>query len=370
MSSGRIRIWYLIGSLQVGGANRTLVDLANNLDHERFDVTIWTLLRHNPLADDLVPAVEFRCLGASGKTDILTVFRLLRVVRRERPDILQSFLFFDNTLARVAGALSPETTVISGVRSVPESPDRLRDVVDRLTMPLADYVVSNSEAGRELAIRRGADPDSVSVIENGRDLSAYQEATAPPELRSELGVPSDARLVGTVGRLIERKGGYDLLEAWPDVMSEHSDAQLLFVGDGPEREGLERAAERHGVADSVTFVGTREDVPELLDAMDVFVFPSHFEGLPGALIEAMAVGLPIVATECTGNAELLSDGTTATLVPIRDSSTLAEHLEMVLSDEQLRSRMGAHAKRVSTDRYAVKTMVNQFVDLYDNAISS
>jgi glycosyltransferase involved in cell wall biosynthesis len=370
MPGERIRIWYLIGSLQVGGANRTLVDLANNLDHDRFDVTVWTLLDNNPLADDLVPEVESRCLDASGKTDVLAAIRFLRAVRREQPDILQSFLFFDNTLARTAGTLSPETRVITGVRSVPESPSRLRTLVDRLAMPLADHVVSNSEAGRDLAIERGASPDSVSVIENGRDLSVYQEATAPPELRSELGVPPDARLVGTVGRLIERKGGYDLLEAWPDVVPVYPDAHLLFVGDGPERSGLEGAAERHGVADSVTFVGTSEDVPELLDAMDVFVFPSHFEGLPGALIEAMAAGLPIVATECTGNVELLSDGTTATLVPVRDPSTLAEHLEMVLSGEQLRSRMGAHAKRVSTDRYAVQTMVHQFVDLYDNVTCS
>jgi glycosyltransferase involved in cell wall biosynthesis len=370
VSDTRISVWYVIGSLQVGGAERTLVDLANNLDHDRYDVKIWTILDQQPLAEDLSPAVDFESLEASGKTDIGAVLGFIRALRRERPDILQSFLFFDNTLARFAGLLSPMTTVITGVRSVPEFPDRLRALVDRLTMPLADHVVSNSEAGRELAIERGASTDSVSVIENGRDLSAYREATAPPGFRSELGVPEDARLVGTVGRLIERKGGYDLLEAWPDVVAEHPDAHLLFVGDGPEREGLERTAERYGVADSVTFAGTRDDVPELLDTMDMFVFPSHFEGLPGALIEAMAAGLPIVATECTGNAELLSDGKTAKLVPMRNPSALAEHLVTVLADKQLRSKIGACAKGVSTDRYAVQTMVNQFVDLYENFSNS
>jgi glycosyltransferase involved in cell wall biosynthesis len=243
-------------------------------------------------------------------------------------------------------------------------------MVDRLTMPLANHVVSNSEAGRELAIDRGASPESVSVVENGRDLSAYRDATAPPELRSELGVPEDAQLIGTVGRLIERKGGYDLLEAWPEVVAEHPDAHLLFVGDGPERTGLERVAERNGVAGSVTFAGTREDVPELLDAMEVFVFPSHFEGLPGALIEGMAAGLPIVATACTGNTELLSDGATGKLVPIRDPPALAEQLNALLSDERLRSKMGTRAERISTDSYTVQAMVDRFVKLYDDSISS
>ncbi|EMA47111.1 glycosyltransferase [Halobiforma nitratireducens] len=365
MGGSRTDIWYLIGTLSVGGAERTLVDLANGLDPDRFDVTIWTILEPGPLAGDVHEHVTVRSLGAANKADLRAPLRFVSALRRHQPDILQSFLFYDNTLATIAGLACSQTTVITGVRAVPNDPSIPRSLVRRVTCRLADHIVSNSEAGIDFILEHGADPGSVSVVHNGRDLEAYRNGEATPELRESLEIPPDAPVVGTVGRLIERKGHYDLLEAWPLVLDDHPDAQLVIVGDGPERDGLEARARELGVWDSVHLPGTRDDVPALLDLMDVFAFPSHFEGLPGALLEAMAAGLPIVATPVDGNSELLDDEQSGLFVPVQAPDALASAICRLLSQESFATSISDEATHVATTDFSLERMVGDFTTVYE-----
>ncbi len=364
MNSSRTQLWYLIGTLSVGGAERTLVDLANGLNTNQFDVTIWTILEPGPLAANVGDHVTVRSLEATGKVDVSAPLRFVAALRRDRPDILQSFLFYDNTLAALASVFGRDTTVITGVRAVPNDPSRIRTLVRYVTPRLVDHVVSNSEAGAKFIVDHGADPDCVSVVHNGRNLGAYRKGTATPELRDELEIPSAAPVVGTVGRLLKRKGHYDLLEAWPLVLDEHPDAHLLIVGDGPERDGLETRARELGVWDSVHLPGTRDDVPALLDLMDVFAFPSHFEGLPGALLEAMAAGLPIVATPVDGNSELVTDGESGLYVSVSDSGSLATTIQTLLGDREFARELSEEASNVAQTEFSLKKMISNFEAIY------
>lgn len=370
MATSNVQIWYLIGTLSVGGAERTLVDLANNLNRDRFDVTIWTIDEPGPLAEDVADHVALRSLNAANKVDFRVPVQFARVLRAESPDILQSFLFWDNTLGTITGLVSQQTTVITGVRAVPNEPSRFRSLVRRGTVRLADHTVSNSDAGVKFITQYGADSGTVSVVRNGRDLTAYRDGTAGPELYESIGISADVPIVGTVGRLIERKGHYDLLEAWPTVRQEHPDSQLLLVGDGPERDALEARATQLGIADSVHFLGTRNDVPTLLDAMDIFAFPSHFEGLPGALLEAMAAGLPIVATPVDGNSELVTDGESGVFVPVRSPSALARALSELLSDDSGAHLLGEKAQQIAHSEYTLDRMVKEFESLYTDIEST
>ena len=360
----KIQIWYLIGGLWQGGAEKTLVDLANNLPEDEYDVTIWTIQDEGVLRDEIADHVTYRTMDASHKADVLAVARFLRTIRREQPDVLQSFLFFDNNLARIAGTVARSTTAITGVRSVPNQRPWTREAVDRVLLGLSDHIVSNSHAGKRWIIERGAGPDSVSVIHNGRDLSEYADATGSPELIEELDL-GDGSVVGTVGRLIERKGHYDLLEAWPEIVDSHPDATLLIIGDGPERDGLEETARRLGCADSVRFLGMRDDVPELLDVMDVFIFPSHFEGLPGALLEAMAAGLPIVCTPVDGNSELVKDGSSGVYISPHDSHAISQKILQLLSAETRAARLGQAAADRSKNHFTIQGMIDSFRELYE-----
>ncbi|MEF8853178.1 MAG: glycosyltransferase [Haloarculaceae archaeon] len=380
----RVRLWLFVTALSVGGAERTLVDLANGLDHDRYDVTVWTIFDRNPLADSLGEEVTLRTLDVPGVTSDDHAFavegaenpldyaraplRFLRVVRRERPDVLQSFLTYDNLLARAARLVAPDTVVITGVRLVPTGEHDLAQRLDNLTTRFADHIVSNSQSGAEFARDCWVPDDRVSVVHNGRDLSKFDRD--PPEgLRASLGVPEDARLVGTVGRLIDRKGQDELLDAWVTVRADCPDAHLLVVGDGPHRAHLEARASYRDVADSVHFVGLREDVPDLLATMDAFAFPSHYEGLPGALLEAMAAGLPCVATPVDGNSELLDAYDSGLFFEVGDDAAMARALVLVLDHPDVAGDLGENARQRAREHFDVDTMVDNFETVYERLLA-
>jgi len=382
-AADRKRIWYLIIALSVGGTERTLIDLANNVNHDRYEVTIWTLFEQNPLETAVAEEVTLHSLGAEGTASsggdhyveraenpldyLRAPLRFLALVRTNPPDVIQSFLFYDNLIARFAGIISPETTVITGVRSVPEDRNPITDLLDRITVPLSDRIVSNSKAGAEFVVDRGASTEQIEVIYNGRDINRYATASSA-DVEGTLDVPDGARIVGTVGRLIERKGHRDLLAAWPAIREHCPETHLLLIGGGPERGSLERYATELGCHKSVHFLGFRDDVPALLDSMDVFVFPSHFEGLPGALIEAMAARLPIVTTPVTGNAELVDNYRNGLYVTAHSPAEIEWAIVRLLENQSLATSLGEAAEAEAQRRFSLNHMVTGFERLYDTVL--
>jgi glycosyltransferase involved in cell wall biosynthesis len=376
----RTSVWYFVPALSYGGAERTLVDLANGLDHDRYDVTVWTIFEQNPLAELLDDAVTLRTLGIDGKTPgdddhyvtgardptgyVEAPIRFLLAVRAARPDVLQSFLLFDNVIARLAGRVSPGTTVVSGVRSVETDPPLARRLLDRATLPLADHVVSNSQSGAERAVERGVPPERVDVIWNGRDIDRYRSGD-PAGLHEEFDIPETAPVVGTVGRLIERKGHHDLVAAWPAVVERFPDARLLIVGDGPQRGRLRKQATDLGCSDRVVLTGMRDDVPALLALFDVFVLPSYFEGLPGALIEAMGAERPIVTTPVDGSGELVGNYQHGLHVDVGAPAEVAWAVIRLLETPELADSLGRRAGERAEDECTVEGMVGRFESLYD-----
>lgn len=380
-SDRRLTIWYLLTSLSVGGAEQTVIDLANNLDSDSYEVVLWTVFDENPLADRLDASVTHRSLGIPATTSadgtaidgaasstgyIRAPIQLARAIREERPDILHSFLYYDNLLARFVGVFSPETTVVTGERGFHNASRPVLRLVDRLTAPLSDLAISNSKQGGAYLVETGLDQDAVNVVPNGRRLDVYRDASSAG-LSSTFGIPDGASVVGTVGRLVRRKGHHDLLEAWSGIVNQFPEAHLLLVGPGPERERLAELAREKGIAESVHLVGRREDVPECLALMDVFAFPSHWEGHPGALLEAMAAGLPIVATRVPGNVELLTDGETGLLVPPEDPVALGESIASLLADRDLARRLGTAARETAYERFTLPAMVDRYATIYAEA---
>ncbi|MFC6733723.1 glycosyltransferase [Haladaptatus sp. DYSN1] len=346
----------------MGGTERTLVDLVTGLDRTQFAPVVWTIADPGPLASEIPDEIPVRSLEASSKTDIRVPLRLMKELRAERPEILQSFLYFDNVLARLVGLAAPETTVITGVREVPNSMSPHRELIDRATLFLSDFIISNSEAGAEWIIDRGANREVVNVVRNGRDIDGYNVAI-PARYRQTVGIPQGP-VVGTVGRLVKRKGHLDLIAAWPTVQNEHPDSQLVLVGEGPEREALERQTEELGISDSVHLLGSRHDVPELLALFDLFVFPSYYEGLPGALLEAMCAGLPIITTPVDGCAELISDEKQGLHIPVGDSAAIGAAINRLLSDEGLGSKLGENANQRASESFSLEVMVEEYCSVY------
>jgi len=181
---------------------------------------------------------------------------------------------------------------------------------------------------------------------------------------TELDIGDEELVVGTVGRLVERKGHSELVTAWAEIKRREPNARLLLVGDGDRHEALQAKAEELGCRDSVEFLGHRRDVPELLAAMDVFAFPSHYEGLPGAVIEAMAAGCPIVATPVDGTTDLLDNYRTGLFVPVDSPEPLGWAISRLCDAPELRAGLGEAARTEAASEYTVDAMVERFESCY------
>jgi glycosyltransferase involved in cell wall biosynthesis len=235
---------------------------------------------------------------------------------------------------------------------------------------VVDRVVANAPAVAEAALReRGLRPEQVVVIPNGVDLerfdpSRHPRAEARARAAREWGIAADEAVVGTIGSLTPVKGHSDLLEAAARVVAGRPRTRFVLAGGGPLRPALEEQARRLGLRERVVFTGVREDVARLLAAFDVVALPSHSEGLSNVLLESMAMARPVVATAVGGNVDVLRDGVSGRLVPVRDPEALAATLLRVLGDPQGALAIAREARRDVQLRFSRQRMVEGHEALY------
>jgi len=238
----------------------------------------------------------------------------------------------------------------------------LHRAVDRFLLRWTDEVICVAKSDRDLALKEGlALPDHVSVIYNGIDLSRF-------EPRGREGRTDSRFIVGTVGRLHEQKGHVHLLETAALVRRVHPQVRFRIIGDGPLRQQLEAKARMRGVDDIVEFLGTRGDVPAQLRQFDLFVLPSLWEGLPYVLLEAMATGLPVVATDVDGVREVIADRTEGVLVPSGNAQALATAVVELATDTARRADLGARGAQAVRQRFSLEAMIEQTMAVYSRAM--
>jgi sugar transferase (PEP-CTERM/EpsH1 system associated) len=368
----RISVLHLITELSTGGAQTALLHLLAGLDRDRFSPTVACLYN-----GDGVVAQRIRDLGIPVNDLRMTtkwrwdaLYRLYRLLRRERPAILHTWMFHANVPGRVVGRLAGVPVIITSRRNVNVG-GSLRELLNRWTRDLDDRVIAVCELARAAEIKRARVPaEKVVTVYNGIDVERFAalDPQATTHTRRAFGVPLDAPLLGSVGRLHPQKGLADLLVAFAQVREHIPFARLLLVGDGALRAELEAQACALGVSDAVIFAGTRPDVAEILAALDVFVLSSLWEGMPNAVMEAMAAGLPVVATAVGGVPELVVDGVTGLLVPPRDADGLSEAMCCLLRDPARRRTMGQAGRKRVRQHFTVERMVRQTESLYEELV--
>jgi len=241
-----------------------------------------------------------------------------------------------------------------------------RVLANRLLLTSQDRFVAVGEGVRRALVDyEGLSASRVEVIYNGRDLSAYDPSRPLRDrVRQELGLDANQFVVIQVARLNRLKDHPTGLRAMHRLLENHPDTRLLLAGDGEDRTNLEKLADELGVQHAVRFLGSRNDVPRLLQAADAFLLSSISEGIPLTLIEAMATGLPIVATQVGGVVEVLDDGTSGLLADAGDDVKLASHLSQLCADKQLRERMGRAGQQQALRQFAADDMHARYRDLY------
>ncbi|MFK4226649.1 glycosyltransferase [Streptomyces sp. NPDC019890] len=366
------RVSLMIGQLGLGGAEKQVVMLARGLVAHGIETTLLLLSGRGPREEELAgsgvtivslgyrgitrPWVDLRRTLSDTAAALRAFARLVAHLRRARPQVLHAFLFHCYIAAAPAARLARVPVCVAGRRSLGTFKEgrRAQLAVERVTTGMTDFVVANAHAVAEEALRQeGLPRDKIAVIHNGMEERDFRVA-APAHLATDLPV------VLCVANLRTYKGHEYLLDAMCRLQQRGHRCTLVLIGEGPQRPDLERQAQRLGI--DVRLLGHRTDVPAFLARADVVVLPSLEEGLSNAVMEAMAIGRPVVATSVGGTPELLRDH--GVLVPPADPGALADGLQWMLTDHAAAARLGKAAREWALEHLNADSMVERHVSLY------
>jgi glycosyltransferase involved in cell wall biosynthesis len=356
-----------ITDLDVGGAEKTLVELVLRLDRARWSPAVVCLFPLGPLAQRLTNAgVPVESLGMRSSIDFYRgVRRWTEILRIQSPRLLQTFLFHANFMASVAGPQAGVPILFAGHRVADRRPG-VRGLLERWTSSRFDCHVCVSRQVREFTQRRTSLPDDqFIVIPNGVDDERFRRAK-PVDL-SRLGIDKDCVVLLTLGRLDWQKGLDVLFEALARLRrfaASIDKVRLVCVGAGPEEVNLRRRCKKLGLDGIVHFAGWQPNPEQWLAAADALILPSRWEGMPNAVLEAMAAGRPVVATDVEGVGELVQPGRTGWLIPPSAPSALADALVEMLARPDLRTQFGAAGQSLVASSFTYEQMTARYESLW------
>lgn len=362
-----LKVLQLIPTLDRSGAEKQMVLLAKGLPRDRFRVEVAALTRLGPLAADLEAAgVPVTLIGKRHKVDPLALSRLVRFLDAGRFDVIQTWIYAADTYGRVAARRAGVPVVVTAEMAVDVWKGRSERAVDRFLARWTDRVVGNSGAVVEFYRGLGIPPEKLAMIPSGVG-DEEPPAVDPARVRLEFGWPAGAPVALFAGRLADQKGVEYLITALDLLQHVRPDLRTMIVGDGPLRARLEATAGAFRLTGEgrVKFLGHRDDVPRLLAASDLLVLPSLYEGLPNVVLEAMRSRKPVVATAAPGTTEVVDDGVTGLLVPLRDPVALARAIRDVIDDPEKARTMGQAGRTRVDAEFGVGQMVGRFAELYE-----
>jgi len=368
-----VKVLFVCQNLNVGGAEELILGASTALPAHGVETGVVALTRRGPVADEIAAAgVPVRLVvGQPGPRDPAAFVRLVRLLQRERPDIVHTFLITASIYGRLAAFAAGVPVVLAAEQNVYARKPRRHALLERALATRTYRVVACCDAvGRFYQQQVGVGANKIATIYNAVRFIAQPTPADAIAARAALHLPADAIVLGTLGRLTEQKGQSVLLRAVVELARQRPNVVLFLAGAGPLRATLEAEASSLGIADRVRFLGLRRDRDTLYAAMDIFVLPSHWEGLSLALIEAMGAGRPVVATAVGGNPEVVTDGTTGVLVPSGDASALARALGSLIGDPAARAALGQAAAVEARARFSIEQHAAQLAALYRQGLAA
>jgi len=362
--AGPVPVALFLTSFDTGGTERQMIELACRLDRRRWLVHVACYRATGAWLDRAVSSgasiTTFPVPSLRTPAVINHVRAFVRWCREQRIALLHTGQLYPNIFGLPAAALAGVPVRISNRRNLSAGKTLAQRAAQRLAQRFAHRIIANSEAAAECLRAEGIPAHRVSLIRNGVDANRF----APVQ---HLRRP---RRVVTIGNLRPVKGHDVIIDAAPLVLRQFPDATFRLVGDGPLLGGLRARAKDRGVDQSLTFVGHRDDIAAQLWASDIFVLPSRSESLPNAVLEAMAAGLPVIATAVGGIEEILEDGRTGLLVAPSDPTALADRICQLMAAPALAQALGIAARAEVTERYSFPRMVGAFDDVYRTELQS
>jgi glycosyltransferase involved in cell wall biosynthesis len=373
MSPQKLRVVTLVDRLGTGGAERLAIQTTTRLDPERFDRTLCASRRFdvaiskrhvaNALAD--LEAADVRVMGLkrTSARQLWAWWPLYRFLRRERVDVLHAHKFGSNLWGTVIGRLARVPVIVAHEHTWSYEGQPLRRFGDReiIARGSSAFIAVSREDRRRMIEIEGIDPEDVLFMPNG--IPTPPSPTGA-DVRAELGIAPDAPVIGTVSVMRPQKALDVLLRATRTLVDEFPGVRVLIAGEGDEREALEELTGELGIGDNVVFLGVRTDIPDVLDALDIAVSSSDFEGSPLSVMEYMEAARPVVATRVGGVPDLIDDGVHGLLVEPQDPDAFAAAVAKLLRDPARAAEMGRRGQERRRAEFDIDVMVRRLEELY------
>ncbi len=379
----RIKVAHVVTRLDFGGAQQNTLHTVRGLDPERFDALLVCgaggYFDPEVRADPRVRAVFLDSLAreVSPLRDLLALLELRQLFARERPDVVHTHSSKAGILGRLAAALAGVPVVVHTYHGFgfhdrqPPLVKGLYVLLERLCARVTTRLVYVSRANAEYAERHGLGPaQDALVIRSGVKLSGFPASVDAAKLKMGAGIGMHKPVVVSIGNLKPQKNAGDFVAAAARIAQKVPEARFVFLGDGPERRALEARAFALGLEGKFHFLGWRRDGAQWLAASDVFALTSLWEGLPRALVEALRTGLPAVCYATDGVVDVLRDGENGFLVPAGDAEALADRVVRLLTDADLRRRLGAAAAGSIGPEFDIDGMVRALEALYEDLVGA
>lgn len=368
-TGSRPRIMLFTDSFSRGGTERQFVRFVRGIDRNLYDIRIACLQRSGPLLSEVeslgVSIVEFPIDSLYNFKAAKLFVQMVRFLRREQIQIVHAFDFYTSVFAVPAARLARVPVVLASRRELLNLRTPWQQRAIRIACRLATGVVVNSRAvGDDMAGPWSGNRRKIDVLPNCIDLDEFESKLSPGEIRRELGLPPSSILIGALGNLRPEKDLETFLLAARGIRDAIPSAEFLVIGDGPAGNMLKSLAGDLRLSESVHFLGERPDVPDLLAALDILVMTSYTESFPNAILEAMAMGKPVVATNVGGIPEVVAQGQTGFLVAPRDPKAIADRVLSLCQDSTRRHEMGKAARARVENNFTVQAITAKLEDIY------
>ncbi|MDD5680059.1 MAG: glycosyltransferase [Candidatus Omnitrophica bacterium] len=363
----KTKVFIIVGHLGSGGTQRQIVEYLKYADRQVFEFKIVSLDDTCNVVKDEISNLGYQVIEIKlhGFFSPGTLFRLWNLFRLEKPHIVHTYLYTSDFYGRLAGKLAAVPVIISSVRNIDAWHKWYHRLADRILSHVSDCIVINAESIRPYLVKdKNIPTDKIVTIHNGIDLKRFLNLKYMAVIKKSLGIPTASPVIGMIGRFSAQKDYMTFFETAKEVHQIFPEAYFLAVGDGPLKERLASSVERLAISKNVIFTGLRKDIPDLINAMDICVLSSHYEGCPNVILEYMACSKPVVASNVGGCAELVIDGETGFIVEPRNASVLADRIIQLLNNNDLRQQMGEKGRKRIESHFSVEKMVAQTETLY------
>lgn len=365
----RINILHIYQNSRIGGVQQQLLSLLKAYNREVFNPFFCCFGPKEAMGKEIEGiGIELTALNRFRYHRILPgIFvDLSRLMKEKHIHIVRTHRYHPNVYGRVAAFLAGVPVIVASVHDNYRMDKRpKRRIVNHILSKITDKIVAVSESIKKDIVRYDKiDPSKILVIPNGVDTERFNPEGNFANIKEEFLIKDNDIVIGFVGRIVPAKGLEYLIDTLSYLKEEFKNLKLLIIGEGAIVARLHEQAKEKKVYDSIIFAGGRRDIPDILSCIDIFVMPSIAEGLPNALLEAMAMGRPIVATEVGGIPEVMKNGVNGLLVPPRDPIALATAMKGLIGNDRLAAQMGHAARDLVQDKFSMRATAQKWQTLY------